>query len=135
MIGMNLVRRIDRVRKQALNLGFEFHDARHSFGGLDGSIGWISLRPATHEPFTVEPLPIYNRDAEIFTGDLDAVEHFLSGLVWARQYDEMLKLSSDKTRKSAEQRYHVMMLERQEKAEQKRILEILKTPEAVLNTA
>ena len=131
---MNLMRRIDRVRKQAHDLGFEFHDAKHSFGTLDGSIGYIALRPAEHEPFTVEPLPVYTRDAEIFTGDLDAVEHFLSGLVWARQYDEMLRLSDNKKRKSAEQRYHVMMIKRQEKAEQKKIIEILKTPVAILNT-
>jgi hypothetical protein len=131
MIGMEAIRRIERVRKQARDLGFEFHTSRY---GHDKDVDYISLRPAEHEPFTVQPLPIYTRDADIFTGDLNAVEHFLSGLVWARQYDEMLKLSSDKTRKSAEQRYHVMMIKRQEKAEQKKIMEILKTPVAILNT-
>jgi hypothetical protein len=130
MIGMEAIRRIDRVRQQARVLGFEFHASRYGHEGRD----YISLRPAEHEPFTVQPLPIYTRDADIFTGDLNDIERFLCGIVWARQYDEMLKLSSDKTRKSAEQRYHAMMIKRQEKAEAKRIIEILKTPGVVLNT-
>ena len=132
MIGMEAIRRIDRVRKQAKDLGFEFHTSRY---GHNEGTDYISLRPAEHEPFTAQPLPIYTRDADIFTGDLNDIERFLSGIIWARQYDEMLKLSDHKKRRGAEQRYHVMMIKRQEKAEAKKIIEILKTPEVVLNTA
>ena len=121
MIGMDLVRRIDNVRERALKLGFEFTEDRH------GSQNFIVLRPAQTEAFTVPALVIYRRDAEIFRGDLDAVEHFLNGITWARQYDDYLSLSNDKKRVGAEQRYHAMMLRRQEREEQKRILEILKT--------
>jgi hypothetical protein len=51
-----------------------------------------------------EALPIYNRDAELFVGNLERLEDWINGVRWARQYDMMLKLSDDDKRAKAEQK-------------------------------
>jgi hypothetical protein len=48
-------------------------------------------------------LPHYSRDADIFIGTLEEINTWLTGVEWARGYEEMLKLGNDKKRKEKEQ--------------------------------
>jgi hypothetical protein len=45
----------------------------------------IAVRPRDSDS-----LPIYSRDAELFVGTLEALEYWIQGIEWARQYDTML---------------------------------------------
>jgi hypothetical protein len=51
-----------------------------------------------------DSLPIYSRDAELFTGTIEQLEVWLRGLEWARDYDRMLLGKAlDKKRQRREQ--------------------------------
>lgn len=92
-IGYETILRIRRIEQQATALNFKF--AKY-FSQTYGDR--ICLMPATDIS-----LPIYTRDAEIFSGSLDEVGVFLRGIEWARDYDRMLKVSNDKVRAKKEQ--------------------------------
>lgn len=63
------------------------------------------------KPKDSESLPIYARDAELFTGTLDQIKVWLVGVRWARDYDLMLRLSDSKKRVKKESDYrHADML-------------------------
>jgi hypothetical protein len=55
-------------------------------------------------------LPIYARDAELFSGTLEELNVWLRGVKWARDYDRMLNLSNDKKRERKEQDEHNRIL-------------------------
>jgi hypothetical protein len=42
------------------------------------------------KPKDVDSLPIYARDAELFCGTITELGHWLRGIRWAREYDDML---------------------------------------------
>jgi len=48
-------------------------------------------------------LPIYSRDAVLFAGSLEAADKFMQGVLWAQDYDRMLKVSDVKKRTRKEQ--------------------------------
>lgn len=48
-------------------------------------------------------LPIYARDAELFVGTLNDLESWLQGVKWARDYDSLLRISSQTSRGKKEQ--------------------------------
>lgn len=56
----------------------------------------IALRPKG------DSLPHYSRDAKVWIGTLEELQFWLRGVVWAREYDQMLKLSDGKARDNAE---------------------------------
>lgn len=63
------------------------------------------------KPKDSEALPIYARDAELFTGTLEQIKVWLCGVRWARDYDQMLRLSDSKKRTKKESDYrHAEML-------------------------
>ena len=100
VVGMAIIKRIDRVREQCNDLGFQLTNNLHNHVWDE-----ITLVPAG------DALPIYSREAHIFSGDLDAVEAFLRGITWARDYDgSHLKISSTKKRQQAEQDYRNRIL-------------------------
>jgi hypothetical protein len=57
------------------------------------------------KPKDADSLPIYTRDAELFTGSLVQIRTWLIGVQWARQYDSMLRLTDDKKRAKKEDDY------------------------------
>ncbi len=57
------------------------------------------------KPKDADSLPIYNRDAELFTGSLEQIRTWLVGAKWAREYDMMLRLSDEKKRTKKEDEY------------------------------
>ena len=96
MSGWNTIQRLRHVEAQIDKLGFKFSKPEHSEWGTDTA---VSLVPKDHES-----LPIYSRDAQVFVGSLEALETWLNGVEWARNYDRMLKLSDDEKRNKAEQK-------------------------------
>jgi hypothetical protein len=74
------------------------------------------------KPKDADSLPIYARDAELFTGSLVQIRTWLIGVQWAREYDMMLKLSDEKKRAAKEDQERA----RQFSLKQRQLLEELK---------
>lgn len=93
-VGYNTYLVLQKIEKLANDLGFKFDKPRHH--GYESD--YISLYPKDQDS-----IPIYNRDAQIYTGKLGEIEAFLIGLRWARDYDKILKVSDSKKRERKEQ--------------------------------
>lgn len=125
MSGYSTYLRYQRIEEQALLLGFRLANPKHGCwgGGSNDGIDQVALYADS------DALPIYSRDAELFTGTFNQVEMFLTGWAKAQQYDMMLRLTDDKKRKA----YEVKEVERQrvarEKIEQKKMWQLLKNQE------
>ena len=88
-----------RAEAKANELGFMFSYPKHGWGGSD-DVARLALRPKDSDS-----LPIYSRDAQIFSGTLYEAEVFMLGIEWARNYDNMIKVSSVTKRERKEQDY------------------------------
>ena len=97
MSGWNTIQRIKRIEAQVDKLGFKFSKSKHSDWTEDH--GALSLVPKD-----ADALPIYTRDAELFVGSLERLEDWLAGVRWARESDNMLKISDNDKRAKAEQK-------------------------------
>jgi hypothetical protein len=97
MSGWNTIQRIRRIEEEVDKLGFKFAKSKHSDWSEDH--GALSLVPKN-----ADALPMYSRDAELFVGSLERLEDWLAGVRWAREYDRMCKISTDKAREAAEQK-------------------------------
>jgi hypothetical protein len=93
-VGWNTVQKIKRVEAMANKMGFEFSVGSNHYSDLGDSIHLIPLGDA---------LPHYSRGAEIFSGSVEDIGTWLEGLQWARNYDEMLRVSNEKKRTEREQ--------------------------------
>lgn len=93
-VGFNTYRELQRIETLADQLGFKFDRPKHH--GYESD--YISLYPKDQDS-----LPIYVRDAQLYTGTLGEIEAFLVGLQWARDYDKMLRVSDSKKRGRKEQ--------------------------------
>lgn len=96
-IGYNQILQMRRVEAKATELGFMFAYPKHGWGGNDTQ-QFLALKPKDEDS-----LPIYARDTQFFTGTLDEVDNFLGGIEWARNYDEMLRVSNSTKRERKEQ--------------------------------
>jgi hypothetical protein len=117
MTGMNMYRRFKQVEAAANKLGFAFGD--DPYGRPNDS---ITLVPMADE----NVLPVYNRKASFFTGDINQVAAFLAGIGWAREYDIALGYKLHKTRAKAEARAIEELRVRQEKRDAANVMRILK---------
>ena len=90
------VQRMKRVEAKADELGFKFSSANYNYGNSN-NISYICLKPKD------DCLPHYSRDADIFIGTLEEINTWLTGVEWARGYEELLKLGNDKKRSEKEQ--------------------------------
>ncbi len=82
MSGYNTLLKIRDLEHRLDVLGMMMCQARHyyrDFGDL------IAVRPRDSDC-----LPIYSRDAELFVGTLEALEYWIQGIEWSREYDTML---------------------------------------------
>jgi len=95
-IGYDQILQMRRAEAKANELGFMFCYPKAGWGNNEGT--YLALRPKD-----ADSLPIYARDAQMFTGTLDGIEHFMLGIEWARQYDEMLRVSTKAKRERKEQ--------------------------------
>jgi hypothetical protein len=96
MSGYNAILKVRQLEKECDELGFMMCHPRHYNSGDWGQL--IAIKPKDSDS-----LPIYNRDAELFIGTLEQLEVWLKGVEWARQYDELLRLSNTKKRERKEQ--------------------------------
>ena len=90
----NKLQQIERVVANANSLGFDLTVGRDTYQ-RDGNL--IYLVPLD------DKFPHYSRGAEIFCGSIEDIELWLKGIEWARTYDMMLRISSDKKRDEREQ--------------------------------
>jgi hypothetical protein len=95
MTGYNFVLRLRRFEQEIDKLGFRMGHPKH--GGFR-EIDMICLMPKDSDV-----LPVYARDAELYIGTIEQAEEWLRGVQWARQYDNLLRLSDDKKRARKEQ--------------------------------
>ena len=119
MSGYNTYTRYQRIEAQAKSLGFQLGNPRSSSGWDHTDGDMVALYPAD------DALPVYRRDADIFTGTFSQVEVFLAGWARAQQYDMLLRISDEKKRK----KYEAKEVERQrlakEREEKKKMFAIL----------
>ena len=119
MSGYGTYLRFQRIEEQAKMLGFRLAHPKNGFYNSDEYGDLVSLYADG------EALPIYSRDADLFTGTFNQVEMFLTGWAKAQQYDMMLRLTDDKRRKAYEakerERQRIVRL----KAEQREMYEAL----------
>lgn len=120
MTGYNMVLKIRRLEEKLDELGFMLAHARYGTASEFGDV--VSIKPRG------DALPVYARDAEIWSGTLEALEYWLQGMEWARSYDNMLGVSGDRRRCDAEKRYHARMEKQRIRNEQNLVLRILSTP-------
>ena len=123
MSGYQTYLRLQRIEEQAQVLGFRLGNPKHGNWGGSGDADMVSLYPAE------ETLPVFSRDAEIFTGTFRDCEIFMMGWVRSQSYDMMLRMTDDKKRK----RYEAKEVERQrlakERSEKKKMFAILANKE------
>lgn len=89
------LQQIRRVEATANKLGFDLSAGQDTWQRESGNL--IYLTPLD------DKLPHYSRGAEIHCGTIEDIDLWLKGIEWARNYDEMLKLSSEKKRLEREQ--------------------------------
>ena len=97
MSGYNTILKCERIKAHAEKLGFMLCYPKHGWGGSD-SIDTVAIKPKDKDS-----LPIYSRDAQFFNGTINEMESFLRGIEWARDYDMMLRVSTDAKRERKEQ--------------------------------
>lgn len=105
MSGYHTILKCERIKERADKLGFMLCYPRNGWGGSRGD-DYVAIKPKD------DNLPIYARDAELFCGTIDDLNAFFAGLEWARQYDEMLRVSTTKKRERKEQDYRNQQLVR-----------------------
>ncbi len=97
MSGYSTILKIRRLEEHIDKLGFMFAAAAgHGHGEIGNTL--LCLKPKDSNA-----VPIYSRDAVVFTGNIDGLEIWLRGIEWARNYDFMLGVSTDKKRDRKEQ--------------------------------
>jgi len=96
MSGYRLIKQIDELKETADKLGFMLCRTRHCYGSDSGDL--VAIKPKDNDS-----LPIYSRDAELFMGTIDELISFFRGVEWARNYDQIMKVSDPKKRERKEQ--------------------------------
>jgi hypothetical protein len=117
MSGYNTILRIRKIEERVDKLGFMLAYPRHR-SNYEGD--YVALKPKDEHV-----LPIYVRDAEVFTGTLEELQVWLTGVEWARDYDSMLRLSDDKKRAAAEDKERTRQQLARERAEKRKVFAIL----------
>ena len=117
MSGYQTIIRFRSLEEKVNKLGFMFAYPKHRY---NSEIDYVALKPKDENA-----LPIYARDAEVFTGTLEELQVWLNGVEWARNYDCMLKLSNDKKREKAEVKERVRQQLAKDRAEKRKVFAIL----------
>lgn len=97
MSGYHTILKCEKIKERADKLGFMLCYPRHGWGYGQGA-DLVAIKPKDNDV-----LPIYSRDAELFCGTIDGLESFFQGIEWARQYDEMLRVTTKAKRERKEQ--------------------------------
>jgi hypothetical protein len=92
MAGYQAVLALRVLEHEVDKLGFMLCAPKSGWGGDDFN-NLVSIKPKD-----ADSLPIYARDAELFRGTLEELRVWVRGVLWAREYDSMLKVSDEKKR-------------------------------------
>jgi hypothetical protein len=82
MAGWDQIEQIRKLEQRADSLGMKFAPYKYA---NDRVGNYVCLVPKDDEV-----LPIYTRDANLFTGTLENAESWMQGVMWARNYDRMV---------------------------------------------
>ena len=96
MSGYKLVLRLRKFEEEIAELGFRMGYSKYHYSDVDQ----IALFPKDDDC-----LPIYSRDAEIFTGTIEQCELWMRGIKWAREYANMLGIKEERQRLRKEDLY------------------------------
>ena len=94
MAGYKTINLIKDLEKELHELGMRWGYSRYENSGFGELVG---IFPRDDQ------LPQYSRDAEIFSGTIQEVRTWIQGIVWARKYDDMMRVSDNKKRMRREQ--------------------------------
>lgn len=94
MAGYQMVQRIRQLEEKLTSLGIKLGPPQYT----NEKDSYASLMPLGNDG-----LPIYARDASLFTASIEAIESWVEGVLWARDYDKMLGLSNTVKRERKEQ--------------------------------
>ena len=103
MSGWNQIQQVRKLEQQADKLGMQF--AAYKYENTYGER--VSLIPKD-----ADSLPIYTRDAQLFSGTLEGAEYFMQGVEWARDYDRMVidrKIDEKRERKEQDERNRILL--------------------------
>lgn len=123
MTGYATFNRWKRIADFADKLGFRLGNPKHGNWGGPSDTDLVAIFPRDAE------LPVYTRDAEIFSGTFSQLEVFLHGWERAQQYDMLLRLSDEKKRKKAEDKERERQEQARIRAEKKKMFAILASKE------
>jgi hypothetical protein len=97
MAGYDLVLKVKRLEDTLHKMGMRWGHDKHG-GQWGGEYGdRVGVFPRDEE------LPVYARDAMLFSGTIDQLQVWITGIEWARGYDMINKVSDDKKRARKEQ--------------------------------
>ena len=92
--GFNDIVKLHRLTEDLAKLGLKFAAPK-----------WTSGEMVSLMPLDAEALPVYTRDAAVFTGSIQEVEAWICGVMWRDTYTQMLKLATSEDIAKAEQNY------------------------------
>jgi hypothetical protein len=92
--GYKTVEQIARLQQDLQDLGMKLGRTPYVFNDQE---------LASVFPDGDDALPIYTRDAALYTGVLTEICAWVQGIQWARDYDRMLRVSNVKRRQQREQ--------------------------------
>jgi hypothetical protein len=78
MSGIRVVRKIRDIELELDRLGLQLAESKYWHSTDDVDI--VAVVPKG------DGVPVYSRDAEVFVGTLEAVEHWIAGVLWDRRY-------------------------------------------------
>lgn len=109
-----MIKKIKRLEEELTSLGMRWDAEKYGYTEDDSRLSVFPLN---------DNLPMYARDAALFTGNLEALECWLNGLNWAREYDMLLRLSDTKKRERKEQDVRNRQLMKKIKLEKIEVIE------------
>ncbi len=109
------IQKLETLQFRLKKLGYVMSQSKYSNGSY--AIGIYPLN---------DQLPIYCRDAELFSGDTNSIEAWIRGIEHRNDYLYMLKATNDKKVKALEEKYVKSRI-------QKGMLEKIKNPDKKLD--
>ncbi len=88
MTGYATILKIRRIEEECAKMGFRIAHTKYQYNSEYGES--LSIMP------TGDSLPIYSRDAELFSGTLEQLDIWLRGATWMHSYYMLLMLVDDK---------------------------------------
>lgn len=98
MSGYGLVVKIRRIEETLAKMGMRWGYDKHGGSWSGTEFGdRVAVFPAENR------LPVYSRDAQLFSGSIHELDTWLIGIQWARDYDMLMRVSDEKKRDRKEQ--------------------------------